>query len=312
MTRKAGSIVIDRLRDRIRLGRYFGCWSPGDRLPSVREVAELENVDRKTAAAAYRRLEGEGLVQVEPRSGVYLAREASGGADPLQRLHLNWLERTLASAQELGLDAATANRMLQGVSVVERHRIPVVDVDVDHATLLAADLATRTGLECVATRPGDLPAEVGPLRDAPFVLATPRGREALQPLEHRLPIVTITLDACLLDEIRSAAGEARVVVRVGSGMFKRELEAALDAGLVENGDRVEVREQNGGRLPVPSTRVLDWPGSDDSPSGNGGAGRGFRLVAQSTIVEVRRQVARAALDHVNTSNASSTREQTAG
>ena len=55
----AGAIILDRLRERIVSGIYFGLWRPGERLPSIREIADAEGVDRKTAAAAYRRLERE-------------------------------------------------------------------------------------------------------------------------------------------------------------------------------------------------------------------------------------------------------------
>ena len=47
----AGAIILDRLRERMVSGRFLGHWRPGDRLPSIREIAEAENVDRKTAAA---------------------------------------------------------------------------------------------------------------------------------------------------------------------------------------------------------------------------------------------------------------------
>jgi DNA-binding transcriptional regulator YhcF (GntR family) len=52
----AGSIILDQLRDRIVTGLFLGSWQPGERLPSIRDVAGVEQVDRKTAAAAYRRL----------------------------------------------------------------------------------------------------------------------------------------------------------------------------------------------------------------------------------------------------------------
>ena len=68
----AGAIILGKLRERIISGLYLGYWRPGERLPSIREIAEAEHVDRKTAAAAYRRLQEEGLVRVRARSGVYL------------------------------------------------------------------------------------------------------------------------------------------------------------------------------------------------------------------------------------------------
>lgn len=309
MTRKAGSIVINRLRDRIRLGRYFGRWSPGDRLPSVREVAAAEAVDRKTAAAAYRRLQTEGLVRVEPRSGVYLEGGEERESDPLRRLHLKWLERTLISAGELGLASETVHRLFQGVAAVERRRIPLVDPDPAHAALLAQELSGLTGLDCVATGPGRLPAEVGPLRDPPFIIATPRGMEGLRALHSRVPIILITLATELFEEVCAASRQDRVLVLVGSDTLKAELEQALARGLAGHPERVEVARPRtpadlgdgaGGR------RVLVWPGTpawvSEALGGDGGVQP--RLLAPSTVDEIRGQVARAALDHVSTSSAS--------
>lgn len=316
MTRKAGSIVINRLRDRIRLGRYFGRWQPGDRLPSVRDVAAVEAVDRKTAAAAYRRLQKEGLVRVEPRSGVYLKGEEDGDADPLRRLHLSWLDRTLVSAEELGLEAETVHRMFQGVSAVKRRRIPVVDRDAAHATVLARELSERTGLECVSAQPEQLPAEVGPLRDPPFVIATLRGAEGLKALRG-VAVVRITLAAELFEEVCAAALEAPVLVVVGSPSQKTELEQALDRGLAVHPERVVIaRPRYRGDLAEGadpsrdgSRRVLIWPGSPDwvSEVFADGVRRPSHLVAASTVEEIRCQVARAALDHVSTSSAAAMR-----
>lgn len=308
MTRKAGSIVINRLRDRIELGRYFGRWSPGDRLPSVREVAAEEAVDRKTAAAAYRRLQREGLVRVQPRSGVYLEGAEEKESDPLRRLHLKWLERTLISAGELGLASETVHRMFQGVAAVERHRIPLVDPDPVHGTLLAQELAARTGLECTATSPSRLPARVGPLRDPPFIIATPLGMEKLRALRSRVPIVRITLATELFENVSEASREDRVLVLVGSDTLKAELEQALARGLLGHPERVEVaRPTTRGELPEPGDRrVLIWPGTPEWVAEALGEGERVPagLLAPSTLAEIRARVAQAALDHVSTSSAS--------
>lgn len=305
VTRKAGSIVINRLRDRIQLGRYFGRWSAGDRLPSVRDVAALEDVDRKTAAAAYRRLELEGLVRVEPRSGVYLTSEArSDGRDPMRRLHAQWLESTLASGAELGLDAETATRMLQSAATVEKRRVPVVDPDPAQAELLARELSSRTGLECVATRPGQLPAQVGPLRDPPFIVATPEGAEALRALDGRVPIVRMTLAPELFDEVCRAAEDGPVTVVVATVAFRRELRQALERGLVRKRDRVRIEVgapgDPGGNG---KGRVLVWPGvSDRARDSDSNGGGPHRLIADSTLAEIRSLVARTALHQFSTSS----------
>jgi DNA-binding transcriptional regulator YhcF (GntR family) len=309
VARKAGSIVLDRLRERILLGRYFGCWNPGDRLPSVREVATLEDVDRKTAAAAYRRLQQEGLVQVEARSGVYLraADTREDGGDPLRRLHRQWLEQTLTAATELGLDSGSIARMLQAVAAVESRRVPVVDDDEDHAGLLARELVSRTGLDCAACRVRDLPAEAGPLRDAPFAVATPSVSLRLRPVQRRLPVVHATLAPELLNDVGRRARRGPVVVIVGTEGLARELGLALDHGLVGPAARIRIaRAGNGGspaELEPEGGEVIVWPGAPPWAAKLDGGGNGRHLVADQTVRECRRQVARAALEYVSRSSA---------
>jgi DNA-binding transcriptional regulator YhcF (GntR family) len=313
VARKAGSVIIDRLRDRIYLGRYFGCWDPGDRLPSVRAIARQERVDRKTAAAAYRRLQREGLVRVEPRSGVYLQGPAlSNGSDPLRRLHLQWLEHTLASGMELGLDSETVGRMISGVAAVEQRRIPVVDADPEHAALLAREISTRTGLQCFATDPDQLPAHGGPLKDAPFIAATPTGSRKLRPLQSRIPIVEVTLAPELFEEVRDGAGNGEVMVIVGTRSLEQELNSALDHGLTSHPERVRVvRPRTRKELDEvcqEAVRHVVWPGTPDwiSQSLDDRSSR-RPLLAESAVAAVRAHIARAALDYVSTSTATGTR-----
>lgn len=321
MARKAGSIVVDRLRERILLGRYFGCWSPGDRLPSVREVAGLEAVDRKTAAAAYRRLEQERLVTVEPRSGVYLNGDAprDDPGNPLRRLHRQWLEQTLGSATELGLDSAAVTRMMQAVAAVEGRRIPVVDEDEDHARLMARELESRMGLDCANCRFRDLPARSGPLRDAPFVVASPAVAVRLRALPHRLRVIHATLSPDLLGDLEQKARRGPVTVVVATHGLKRELAQAVAHGLAGPAGRVRVVRLDGPEdlagLDEQGSEILVWPGTPSWAMErlNGGAGPSgpSSLLAESTIREIRRHVAGSALEYFSRSSAAGARRATA-
>lgn len=312
MTRKAGSIVVDRLRDRIVLGRYFGCWSPGDRLPSVRDIARMEDVDRKTAAAAYRRLQKERLVRVEPRSGVYLRQEPrEDGSGPLQRLHRQWLEQALNTADELGLDSRAVGRMLQAVAAVERHRIPVVDDDLEHGALVARELAARTGLEYGPCRPTDLPVMAGPLRDAPFIVATPTASLRMSTGQRQVPVVPAILAPELLHRVRAEAAQGPLTIVVGTAGLEVELTRALDHGLVAPEDAVRVARPTTAAeaeaIGTANGRVLVWPGvpewAVERLNGASGEMHQARLLAQCTLQEIRQQVARAALDHISRSSA---------
>ena len=56
------------IRDRIRGGLYHA----GDKISSVREMAQQQNVSIASVLDAYRRLEMEGVIQSQPQSGFYV------------------------------------------------------------------------------------------------------------------------------------------------------------------------------------------------------------------------------------------------
>ncbi len=309
--RKAGSLVLDRLRERILVGLYFGTWAPGDRLPSVRQVAAMEEVDRKTAAAAYRRLAKEGLVAVEARSGVYLCGPRQAEAqDPLGSLHRQWLETTLNSAFELGLDTDSVSRLLQGVAVVQERPIPVVDGDPGHAALLANEIRSLVDVDARPCSPEGAGDGAGVFREAPFVIATPLAA-ALLPRGLRRSVVRLTLSPGLFADLRRYAEQQPVTVVVGTRGLELELRRALRRGLAGPAGRVRVL-----RPTDPSTfqvegdgPVLVWPGAPawvrERLDGRGRDARG--LVSARTVAEVRGHVARAALECVNRSSAIASR-----
>ncbi len=65
---------------------------------------------------------------------------------------------------------------------------------------------------------------------------------------------------------------------------------------------------------IGGARLLIWPGAPDwvGEAVDNGAERPPRLVANSTLREIRCQVARAALERISTSSVSATRGATAG
>jgi GntR family transcriptional regulator len=69
-----GSQLAGRIRTALREGRL----GPGDRLPSVRELAEAARVNVNTARAVYARLEREGLVRSEHGRGTFASGMPTG------------------------------------------------------------------------------------------------------------------------------------------------------------------------------------------------------------------------------------------
>jgi GntR family transcriptional regulator len=75
-----------------------GALAPGDRLPSVRELAAAAGVNVNTARAVYARLEAEGAVRSEQGRGTFVGGAGSDDASTRRELHrqIAQLEAALA------------------------------------------------------------------------------------------------------------------------------------------------------------------------------------------------------------------------
>jgi GntR family transcriptional regulator len=83
-----------------------GSLSPGDRLPSVRELARDLGVNQNTILRVYERLCGEGLLEMRQGQGTFVALAARANASPGQRKRLIEELRQLArQGISLGLTA---------------------------------------------------------------------------------------------------------------------------------------------------------------------------------------------------------------
>jgi DNA-binding transcriptional regulator YhcF (GntR family) len=86
--RGTGAPLGAQLAGRIRTAVEDGTLAPGDRLPSVRELADIAGVNVNTVRAVYARLESEGRVSSEQGRGTFVtARAPAGGATTRQELH---------------------------------------------------------------------------------------------------------------------------------------------------------------------------------------------------------------------------------
>jgi GntR family transcriptional regulator len=92
--------LVQQVRQALRLGLL----SPGDQLPTAREVVEKLAINPNTVLKAYRELERDGLVAARPGTGTFV-KQSLGAADrtaqpKLQRQLARWLD----SAKAAGLD----------------------------------------------------------------------------------------------------------------------------------------------------------------------------------------------------------------
>jgi GntR family transcriptional regulator len=242
-TQVAGAIIVDQLRDRIVSGLFLGHWQPGERLPSIRDIADAEHVDRKTAAAAYRRLQREGLVRVRARSGVYLRGEPlkDGTAHPLHRLYRRWLENTYEGARALGLDTAAILQILEAVRAVEDRRIPVVESDWSQAESLAQELRTRLGIRTVPFVVGEVDVADPVVAAAPFIITTPFHRARLGGTLGDRQVLELILSRAFLQDLRERVEAGTLAIVAPSAAVAEQLRLAFARGHLANGDDGRVR-----------------------------------------------------------------------
>lgn len=89
-----------------------GVLHPGDRLPTVREVARQLALNPNTIAKAYQLLEQEGLIETRRSRGSYVAAWEERGGFPQERRKLaEMIEVLLVEAYHLGV----SHEELQGI-----------------------------------------------------------------------------------------------------------------------------------------------------------------------------------------------------
>lgn len=301
----AGAIILDRLRERIVSGIYFGLWRPGERLPSIREIADAEGVDRKTAAAAYRRLEREGLVRVHPRSGVYLrAQRAPEASTPLEKLYRRWLENTYTRASALGLRTNTILHLVTAVADIERLRIPVVEQDWPQAETIAAELRERAGINATPVPLSALMRDDSAWQEAPFVVTTPYCRGSVVALDPVKPIVEVTLSQETVRELRDRIPEGELAIVVANESVAGKLRPFILKGhhFGNGSSRIAVITAHD---PVQLTsdthaarNVFLWPGSpswvEETLQGRV-AVRSLNCISEETMARVRTAILDAAI-----------------
>lgn len=143
MTKKGG--IAGRLRERILNGIETGALRGGDKLPSSRELAPEFDADPRVVAAAYRTLVLEALVEIRPKSGVYVSPTACNR--PLAaRLPMNWLADVFVDAVRKGLPISELGSVVFDFAETRRIRAAVVADTADQAAGISAELKREYGL----------------------------------------------------------------------------------------------------------------------------------------------------------------------
>jgi GntR family transcriptional regulator len=101
----SGVPVSAQIAEQIKYRAIGGKLVPGERLPSVRALAEQLGLNPTTVARVYRQLESEGVIYTQAGSGTFIANRTPGLTVAEQRRRLEGpIRQLVVEAGRLGAD----------------------------------------------------------------------------------------------------------------------------------------------------------------------------------------------------------------
>src|SRR5436190_13508716 len=110
----SGVPITRQIMDQIRVQCVTGSLGPGDRLPSVRQLAKDLAVNQNTILRVYERLTAEGLLERRQGDGTYVADSLPPGRLRAQRELLRQEAQQLAKrASDLGIPVEDVKELIE-------------------------------------------------------------------------------------------------------------------------------------------------------------------------------------------------------
>jgi DNA-binding transcriptional regulator YhcF (GntR family) len=137
----------EKVRQHLMTSLHLGKLRPGDRIASVRRLADITGLNRKTIHRAYGALAKEGFLAVRPGAGTFVAEDTHvfRGQDTL----MHAVNRCRAEAHGLGLSASAFADFLHGALNGGLHGLPVViaECNREQIEMIGRDVRSGLGIE---------------------------------------------------------------------------------------------------------------------------------------------------------------------
>ncbi len=254
--------LLDLVRQRVSGRLRLGLLRPGDRIQSVRVAAQELDVDPRVVLAAYQRLAAEGMLELRPRSGVYVANPSAmpmQGAGLVSDRETQWLIDQLAHALEAGMPAPSFPEHARRALETRRLRAVVVDRNDDQLWSTVDELTRDYGFETSAIdldgfhRGDGLPLS---LRRADLVVtASPSSAVTALAKRAQLPLIAVSMCPDLFAEVRRLLRHDAVYFVVSDARFAKKSRAFLAPARGPSRFRALVYGQDDLRVIPPSAPV---------------------------------------------------------
>lgn len=214
--------VLERLRSDV-VGRiHREALRMGDRLPSMRDLADQWGVHARLVRAAYETLQREGLVELRPRSGVYVGGSpaALAGRDPEIG---DWLVGMLMQGRARGVPPVEWPERMSRYFRAQRLRAACVESNEDQISWLVHEAGQDYGLDAFGVDLDNLDqADLARrIRAADVVISTAFHGEMLESVARaeRKPVVLLRLAGDFVESVTTALRSDCLYFVVGDRRF---------------------------------------------------------------------------------------------
>ncbi len=213
---------IEKVRQHLMTSLHLGRLRPGDRVASVRRLADITGLNRKTVHRAYGALVREGFLDVKPGAGTYVSKDLDphAGQDGLMRA----VNLCRTEAQALGLSPAGFADFVHGTMNGGLQGLPLVIAECNREQIEMIGRDVRAGLS-VNARPVLLDELIanpaGALSGAWGIVTTDCHRADVEAAARTVgvPVYRVALDAEFPQAILRWARTRHVVLAVGDERF---------------------------------------------------------------------------------------------
>ena len=220
LDKKVGLTYYDQIKGQLLSAIYCGKIKEGDRLPSIRELAEALDVNYKTVRKIYLRLAQESYIEIVKGSGAFLQKRS--GENTYERMRRQAIFRLLGEmsdkARNLGLSSKRFIKLFESYSSgtnLRKVHLVVIDHE-EEAFIFSRELELRLGVNVSPVSLDQIQSNgvTKLFKDSDYFLTTSWHMEEVSPLaeRYRKKIVEIKPSHEIYTEILSAARDRNVAI----------------------------------------------------------------------------------------------------
>ncbi|HLL77527.1 MAG TPA: GntR family transcriptional regulator [Pyrinomonadaceae bacterium] len=290
---KNGEVPLrEQLTAQIVLGIVSGDLSPGQRLPSTRELARRFRVHANTVSAAYRELEERGWLESRKGSGVYVRAERDGSAPDSEHALDGLISTFLQLARRQGHSLTEVQRRVKHwLSLEPPDHFLVVEPDAELRAILCAEIAGATDFTVRGCEPDEIANAGLPAGAAPVTLFNnaEQVRSLFPPDTNLFVLHSRSVPGSLTGQERPGADALVTVVSRWPELLRWArtilVAAGLDPAALNFRDARQPGWQKG--LAASTLLITDALTAQQLPRAEGRDVRVFRIIADNSLAELR-------------------------